>query len=119
VMGFLNEYAGLMAEFSEEELTHAKASIMRSHAFRSFPTPAECLKACELARKELSPLWGEDARRRIGQQNSIEDLDELWKLEIEPKRHRVSKGTFDGVKYRMNEKAKEILARTYQRIGGG
>lgn len=107
---FLREYAGLMADFSAEELAHAKATIMREHAFRSFPTPAECLKACEHARKELSPLWGETMRSRIAASTSLERLDEIWSSEIEPRRNRVSKATFDAVKIVANSRAREITS---------
>src|SRR5690606_32370491 len=65
VGAFLREYAGIMSDFTAEELMHAKATIMRKHEFKSFPTPAECLKACAEARKELSPVWGDRMRARI------------------------------------------------------
>lgn len=111
VPAFLREYAGLMADFSVDELKHAKATIMRKHEFKSFPTPAECLKACELARKDLSPAWGERMRSRIDHASSIEVLDRLWETEIAPRRNRVSKTTFEGVKYTANKRAAEISSR--------
>lgn len=108
---FLREYAGLMADFTVEELQHAKAAIMRKHEFKSFPTPAECLKACEEARRVLSPIWGDRMRTRIKDSMSLEALDRLWETEIAPRRNRVSKATFDAVKLTANKRVAEISSR--------
>lgn len=110
VGAFLREYAGLMADFTVEELQHAKASIMRKHEYRSFPTPGECIKACEEARKELSPLWGDAMRARIAACVTLERLDALWTEEIDPRRNRVSKSTFDAVKSAANMRAIAITS---------
>ena len=111
VAAFLREYAGAMADYAADELQHAKTAIMRKHEYRSFPTPGECLKACEEARKQLSPVWGSQMRSRIEGTASVEMLDRLWQSEIAPKRNRISKGTFDGVKFAANKRAAELSAK--------
>lgn len=119
VGAFLREYAGIMSDFTAEELMHAKATIMRKHEFKSFPTPAECLKACAEARKELSPVWGDRMRARIEGTGSVEMLDRLWSSEIAPRRNAVSKGTFDGVRFAANKRAVELAAKEHaDRITG-
>lgn len=107
---FLKEYATLMADFSHEELQHAKSTIMRSHEYRSFPTPAECLKACELARKELSPLWGAKVRSAMEMFTSLRSLDGYWENEVAPRRNQVSKATFEAVRMYANQRARELSA---------
>lgn len=109
---FLREYAGLMADFTVDELQHAKATIMRKHEYRSFPTPGECLKACEEARKVLSPAWGDRMRASIAACAAMDNLDALWADEIAPRRNRVSKSTFEAVKIAANRRAGEIESRT-------
>jgi hypothetical protein len=119
VGAFLREYAGIMSDFTAEELMHAKATIMRKHEFKSFPTPAECLKACAEARKELSPVGGDRRRARIEGTGSVEMLDRLWSSEIAPRRNAVSKGTFDGVRFAANKRAVELAAKEHaDRITG-
>lgn len=108
VGAFLREYAGVMADYSADELGHAKTTIMREHAFRSFPTPAECLKACELARKELSPIWGDKMRAQIAACSNVVTLDDVWASEISPRRKTVSKSTFEAVKMAANTRAREL-----------
>ena len=110
VPAFLREYAGLMADYTAEELRHAKAAIMRKHEYRSFPTPGECLKACEEARKAISPLWGDEMRAKIAGCSSLERLDTVWDGDIAPRRNQVSKGTFEAVKMTANRRAKELMS---------
>jgi hypothetical protein len=120
VRRFLDEYAGLMADFSEDELRCAKTNIMRDHSYRSFPTPAECLKACEKAAKDLSPEWSSKMRERIKDLHSVEELDELWFQEIKPRRARVSKASFETVRARLNHRVHEVNQRgnTDRMVGG-
>lgn len=108
VQAFLMEYAGLLRDFDAAELAHAKAAIMKTHVHRYFPTPAQCLKACDDAAKALSPMWSQTIGAKIGAAKTLKQLDALWSDEIAPRRNRTSKHSFDVVKRAANVRAHAI-----------
>ena len=56
---FIGEYESALTGYAPDVLRGAADRVIRDQEFRSWPTPGECVKACESAAFAL-----EDARRR-------------------------------------------------------
>lgn len=108
---WLSAFEDTLKDFSPEEMQWARGYLLRTHKVNCFPTPAECLAACEEARRHVMPEWLKDVIKKVEECETIEDLDALWFNSVNHKRNQVSKSSFDTVKTLANYKARQLLSK--------
>lgn len=93
---YLGEVAKLLSGFSEAELSKAGDALLSSHRGRQWPTPAQCVEACQNAKEAGStprapegprhPEWSREARA-VADRLVVSDMgriaaDEGWALAL-------------------------------------
>jgi hypothetical protein len=83
----ITEYARLMVNYSDNELSEAADIVLRRHRFRTWPSIAECIKALEDYRASVHEKTAPEMDRRLNaypewSKERIEKADHLIKCDL-------------------------------------